>query len=189
MQGFTALLDACVLYPAPLRDLLMQLALTGLFHAKWSEAIHDEWIGNVLRNRPDLTHDQLERTRSLMNKHAGDCLVTDFEDLIPTLSLPDPKDHHVLAAAIRGRADLIVTYNLKDFPKATLRPYGLEAQHPDDFIMSLTDLGPASVLKAVQNQRANLQHPPKTADELLTILERNELKKTVSYLRGFRDIL
>lgn len=60
--------NACVLYPAPLRDLLMRLALTDRFRARWTEDIHEEWIRNVLVNRPDLTREQLDRTRTLMKK-------------------------------------------------------------------------------------------------------------------------
>jgi predicted nucleic acid-binding protein len=119
-MAFTALYDACVLYPAPLRDLLMQLALSGRFRAKWTNAIHDEWIRSLLRERPDLKPEQLERTRTLMNAHVRDCLVGNYESLISSLSLPDPDDRHVLAAAIRARADVIVTFNLKDFPAEAL---------------------------------------------------------------------
>jgi len=95
VSQFTAILDACVLHPAPLRDLLMHLALTDLFRAKWTDAIHEEWIRSVLENRLDLTREQLERTRQLMNAHVRDCLVTNYEDLIPVLTLPDPDDRHV----------------------------------------------------------------------------------------------
>jgi hypothetical protein len=127
--AFTALYDACVLYPAPIRDVLMHLALTDLFHARWTNMIHEEWIRAVLANRPDLTRPQLERTRDLMNAHARDALIHDFEDLIPSLSLPDPNDRHVLAAAIRGRVDVIVTYNTKDFPDKSVATYAIVAQH------------------------------------------------------------
>ena len=92
-----------MLYPAPVRDLLIHLALTDLFRGRWTNAIHDEWIRSVLKNRPDLTCAQLERTRDLMNAHVRDALVRDFEDLIPALSLPAPDDRHVLAAAINFR--------------------------------------------------------------------------------------
>lgn len=98
-----ALLDACVLYPAPLRDLLMHLAVADLFHAAWTEEIHDEWIRSVLADRPNLSRRQLERTRDLMNVHVRDCLVTGYEHRIKALSLPDPDDRHVLAAAIDAR--------------------------------------------------------------------------------------
>ena len=73
---FKALLDANVLYPAPLRDVLMRLAVTDIFAARWTERIHDEWTRNLLKNRPDLTVEQLQRTRALMNAHVRDCLVT-----------------------------------------------------------------------------------------------------------------
>ncbi|MEZ2233262.1 PIN domain-containing protein [Microcoleus sp.] len=97
-----ALYDACVLYSAPLRDLLMQLALTDLFQARWTDEIHDEWIRNVLKNRPDLTIEQLTRTKDLMNRYVRDCLVTGYEWIIPSLNLPDPNDRHILAAAIKS---------------------------------------------------------------------------------------
>jgi PIN domain len=106
-----ALLDASVLYPAPLRDLLMHLAQTTLFKARWSNLIHDEWTRNVLEDRPDLSAAQISRTRALMDAHVDGALVTDFEDLIPNLELPDLDDRHVLAAAIRCGANLIVTMN------------------------------------------------------------------------------
>ena len=90
----------------------MYLALTDLFRARWTERIHEEWISGVLKDRPDLTRDKLTRVRDLMNFHVSDALVTGFDELIPSLTLPDPNDRHVLAAAIRGRADVIVTKNL-----------------------------------------------------------------------------
>jgi hypothetical protein len=104
VADFIVLYDACVLYPAPLRDLLMHLALTDLFRAKWINSIHEEWIRNVLAKRPDLQSAQLYRTRDLMNAHVRDCLVSGYEDLIPALSLPDQNDRHVLAAAIASGA-------------------------------------------------------------------------------------
>lgn len=88
IANFTALYDACVLFPAPLRDLLMQLALSDLFRARWTDQIHDEWIRNVLKTRPDLSLMQLTRTKELMNSHVRDCLVTGYKDLIPSLQLP-----------------------------------------------------------------------------------------------------
>lgn len=103
-MAFTALYDACVLFPAPVRDLLLHLAVTDQFRARWTDAIHEEWIRAVLNSRPDLSRKRLERTRRSMDAHVRDALITDFEDLIPTLTLPDPDDRHVLAAAIRGRA-------------------------------------------------------------------------------------
>jgi predicted nucleic acid-binding protein len=161
----------------------MHLALTGLFRATWSAGVHEEWICALLRNRPDLSREKLERTRMLMDKHAEDALVTGYEDLIPSLHLPDPDDRHVLAAAIRGRADVIVTANVRDFPVQVLVPFGIEAQHPDEFVLHLLDLAPGVVAAAARNHRESLKNPPKTIDEYLNILEVQGLTRTVSVLR------
>ena len=150
MAGFTAFYDANVLYRSALRNLLMHLAFTGLFRARWSADVHEEWISSLLKKRPDLTRDKLERTRMLMDQDAVDALVTGYEDLIPGLQLPDPDDRHVLAAAIRGHADVIVTMNLRDFPSDTIGPFGIEAQHPDEFILHLLDLAPGAVAAAAE---------------------------------------
>jgi predicted nucleic acid-binding protein len=129
LANFTALFDANVLYPAPLRDLLIELALTGHFRAKWSNEIHDEWIRNLIKNRTDLKESDLLRTRKAMDSAVLDSLVENYQSLIPTLTLPDESDRHVLAAAIRGRADVIVTLNIKDFPESELSKYSISAQH------------------------------------------------------------
>lgn len=181
----TAVLDACVLYPAPLRDLFMQLALADLFHARWTEQIHEEWMRNVLADRPDLSRSKLERTRDLMDAHVRDALVVGHEPLIGGLGLPDPDDRHVLAAAICCGAAAIVTFNLKDFPAASLAPYGIEAEHPDDFVADLIDVDPAAVCAAVKVVRGRLRNPPRTAEEYLLTLEAQGLAGTVARLRVF----
>jgi hypothetical protein len=185
----TALYDACVLYPAPLRDLLMHLALTDLFRARWTNAIHEEWMRNVLANRPDLKREQLERTRDLMNAHVEGCLVEDYESLIPGLTLPDPDDRHIPAAAIHAGAGVIVTFNLSDFPPEVLQPLGIEAQHPDGFIAQLLDLAPATVCAAVKRQRQALKNPPKTVEEYLATLARLALPQTVLRLQAFAELI
>jgi predicted nucleic acid-binding protein len=185
----TAVYDANILYPAPLRDLFIRLAQTGLVRAKWTETIHDEWIRNVLEDSPQLSAERLTRTRNLMNEAVRDCLVTGHEDLFESLSLPDPDDRHVLAAAIRAGAEVIVTYNLKDFPAETLARFDIEAQHPDDFLVSLLDLAPELVCAAVKRQREGLRNPPKTAEELLATLENQRLSQAVVRLREFTDLL
>jgi predicted nucleic acid-binding protein len=116
-----------------LRDLLVQLARAGLYRAKWSASIHDEWIRNLLKERPTLDRRKLDRTVDLMNQAVADCLVADYDHLVPSLILPDPGDLHVLAAALHAKADAIVTFNLRDFPDNVLHPLGLEAIHPDDY--------------------------------------------------------
>ena len=148
--------------------------------------IHDEWIKNLLAQRPDLKPDILMRTRTLMNAHVRDCLVTGFEHLIPSVMLPDEDDRHVVAAAIHSGASLIVTFNLKDFPPEQLTRYNLAAQHPDDFIFDLFDLHPGQVCEAAANHRRSLKHPPKTADEYLDTLLKQGLTQTVGLLRAWK---
>lgn len=182
MANFSVVYDACVLYPAPLRDLLMHLALTDLYRAKWTETIHEEWMRNVLASREDLTRAQLERTRDLMNRSVRDCLVEGCDYLIPTLQLPDADDRHVLAAAIRSQSSVILTFNLKDFPAEELDKYDVEALHPDEFISDLIDLNPARVLEAVARHRQSLKNPPMTAREYLDCLLKQGLPETVKQL-------
>ncbi len=189
MASFTALYDACVLYPAPLRDLLMHQAMTDLFRARWTDQIHDEWMRSVLANRPDLKRQQLERTRDLMNAHVLDCLVTGYEGFIDGLQLPDPDDRHVLAAAIRAGADVIVTFNLDDFPDKILDPLGIEPQHPDVFVTHLLDLDAPAVCAAARRQRQSLKNPPKTVEEFLDCLTQQQLAQTTARLREFVALL
>lgn len=185
-SNFTVILDACVLYPAPLRDLLMHLALTDLFRAKWTNQIHEEWMRGVLRSRPDLSYEKLSRTRDLMNQHVRDCLVEDYQDLIPSIHLPDENDRHVVAAAIRSGASYIITYNLKDFPSAELAKYDLSPQHPDEFILNQIDLNAAKVCEAVSRQRNSLLKPPFTQDELLETYLRAGLISSVKALKNWK---
>ena len=179
--------DACVLYPSPLRDLLVQLATTGIFRAKWTELIHDEWTRNLLIKRPDLNANRLARLRVLMNENVPDSLVADFEDLIPTLELPDPDDRHVLAAAITALAKIIVTFNLKDFPESILARYGIAAQHPDVFIGDLIERYPKQVLAAVETILARLKNPPQTFTNHLETLANQGLLNSVALLRDLHS--
>lgn len=186
---FTAIYDACVLYPAPLRDFLMWLGLSGRFRARWSGQIHEEWTRNLLVNRPDLSADQLQRTVALMDKAIPDARVTGYETIIAGLQLPDADDRHVLAAAIRCNASVIVTFNLKDFPATTLQPLGIEAQHPDEFIDNLCDLDCASVVAAARSQRAQLRHPSIDSDRYLDILRKQGLVQTTKSLAHYRSVI
>ena len=189
MSRFTVVFDACCLYPAPLRDFLMELTTAELFRAKWTWAIHEEWTRNLLQNRPDLTREALERTCALMNHAAPDCLVEGYEHLIPVVELPDADDRHVLAAAIHARADAIVTFNLKDFPAAELGRFNVEAIHPDDFISYQFGLHEPAVVIAAQRCLRRLKNPPKTADDYLATLHAQSLPKTVAALRPYAAVL
>lgn len=144
------LYDTNVLYPNTLRDLLIRIAAEGLVQAKWTDRILDEVFRNVRKNRPDLPDHLLDRTRTLMVKAVRDCLVNGYEPLIPVLELPDPDDRHVLAAAIRSRAQVIVTNNLKDFPAACLRQWDIEPRSADDFISDQIGLNAKVVWSCVQ---------------------------------------
>lgn len=189
MSNFVAIYDACVFYPAPLRDLLVRLARTNLFRARWTNQIHDEWIEAVLRDRPDLLKERMERTRVLVNDAIPDCLVTGYEVLINELSLPDADDRHVLAAAIRCQAGVIVTFNIKDFPPDALRRFGIDVQHPDDFITHLFDLSPKAVCLAVKEQRMALTKPSQSIDQLLDTFLKQGLSMTVESLRTMMELL
>jgi predicted nucleic acid-binding protein len=189
MAGYTALYDACVLYPAPLRDLLLQLAITDLFRAKWSAAIHDEWIRSLLKVRTDLKPEQLQRTRDLMDANVRDALIVDYAALIPAIQLPDPNDCHVVAAAIRGRCDVIVTYNLKHFPPQELKKYDLEVQHPDEFVGHLSNLRPEIVCGAVKNCRLRLKSPTQSVDDYLMTMAKQRLPDLVGFLNHHRELI
>lgn len=120
MAAYTVVYDACLFYPAPLRDLMIRLAQMRRFRARWTETIQGEWLTALLRNRPELDEDKLSRTMALINQAVPDCLISGYEPLIEQLSLPDPDDRHVLAAAILCGAHAIITMNVENFPAETL---------------------------------------------------------------------
>ena len=185
-MAFTALYDADVLHPPGLRDLLVRLGQTGLFRARWSEQILDEMVRSILERRADLDAERLARTRALMCDAVPDCLVTGYEPLIDGLQLPDPDDRHVLAAAIRCSAQVIVTSNLADFPAEALERFNIEAQGPDQFVLDVVNLAPARVAAVIQQQSAALRKPARTVDELLEDLS-GSLPRAVAALESFFD--
>ncbi len=128
----------------------MYLSNTGLFRARWSNQIHDEWIRNLMKNNPSLQREQLERVKNLMNAHVPDCLVEEYEYLISGLSLPDEDDRHILATALKGQAEAIITFNLKDFPTEKLSPLGVSAIHPDEFLSDMFEMDPSACIKVCQ---------------------------------------
>lgn len=181
---YTALLDACVLYPVAIADALVSLAVTGLFAAKWTIKIEQEWMRSLEEQRPDLLGKLVYR-RDQMREAVVDWEVPTaaWEALAPCLTLPDPNDVHVLAAAIAGHADCIVTANRKDFPAGILGVYGIEAIHPDDFIVSQLDLDPFIALTAFKEMRARWKKPDSTPEQFAQAMERNGLVATAQRLR------
>ncbi|MET8812636.1 PIN domain-containing protein [Streptomyces sp. NPDC004549] len=183
-MAFTVVYDACVLYPNTLRDLLIRIAAAGLVQAKWSERILDEVFDNLAKNRPDLRQERLDRTRDLMKRAVRDCLVVGHERLEPVLDLPDPDDRHVLAAAIKARAQLIVTRNTKDFPQEATAAWDVEAVHPDDFVLAQLDLDRGRIFACVQQIADSWQNPPGVPTDVLDRLERDGLVKSAAALRA-----
>lgn len=169
-----------------LRDLWMRLILEETIDARWTAMIHAEWTRNILTERSGTTPQQWDRVVDLMNRHARNALVTNFEHLISSLALPDPDDRHVLAAAISCQANMIVTLNLKDFPAKALKPYGIQAIHPDDFLLEVLDNNLSEVLVALKKQRAQLIRPAMTAVEFLDQLEKHNLSRSAVKLRDFQ---
>lgn len=186
MTNYTVVLDACVLYPAPIRSYLLYLAQTGLFRARWTDQIHDEWIRNLLANNPEQDRTKLDRTRQLMNAHVPDCLVEGYEPLIESIELPDKDDRHVVAAAIRGQAEAIITYNLKDFPAADLASFGVSAIHPDEFLSDMFELNSGLAIQAAHAHRRSLKNPPFSVDDYLDCLQKQKLPNFVSLLRPLK---
>lgn len=182
MALFTVVYDACVLYPAPMRDLLIELPMTRTFQARWTDQIHQEWIRNLAKNRPEIA-DRSNRTKELMNKAVPDCLVQNYESLIDGLNLPDPDDRHVLAAAIRCGASVIVTSNLKDFPADYLAGFEIEAQHPDEFVSNQFDLNQPVFCDAMKRIRQRLKNPPITVERYTEILSQQSRPRTASRMR------
>ena len=180
------LLDANVLYGYTLRDTFMHLAVNQAIEARWTNQIHEEWIAALLENRPDLTRAELQKVRALMDLHATDALVSDYEPLIENLVLPDADDRHVLAAAIHCNASVIVTRNLKDFPPLALAPHNLIARHPDLFLVELLRDQKAAVIVAVKQQRAQLRRPPRTVEEHLEALRTQDLPLFAAALAPFQ---
>ncbi|MBF2055649.1 MAG: PIN domain-containing protein [Cyanobacterium sp. T60_A2020_053] len=182
LRKVTAVLDSCVLFPAQLRDMFMHLALKGVFRPRWSDEIHNEWIKAVLSNRPDLSNQQLQRTRLLMDSNVIGCLTTNYEHYIPNIDLPDVKDRHVVTVAIKSSADVIVTFNLKDFPTQELNKYDIIALHPDIFFEQLLVNHTATFISALEQQIEMLKNPPISKQEFIRILHNSRLPQTATRL-------
>jgi predicted nucleic acid-binding protein len=180
---YTVILDANVLYPNLLRDLLLSLAAAGLYHARWTVRINEEWTRNLVVNRPGI-ESKIGQLLELVNQAVPDCLVGNYEFLIDGLVLPDADDRHVLAAAIVGHADAIVTSNLKDFPAKVMDQHGIEAQHPDDFLMNQLELRPFEALEVIKRVRAKRRNPACSVTELIDMIEKSGLPQTAQHLRA-----
>ncbi len=185
----TALLDSNILASITLTDVFVQLAVDDVYRAKWTADIHREWIAAVHTFRSNIKHERLERRRRQMDAKTRDALVLGYEGLIGGLSLPDSNDRHVLAAAIVGNCDLIVTKNLKDFPSGILVSHGLSAKHPDTFLSELLDHDRLTFCESIRKVRIRATNPPFTVDEFLRKLSNEGLVETVAMLQLCTDLI
>ena len=181
-------LDANVLYPAALRDVLIQLGLAGLIEPHWSDQVHDEWICALLRMRHDLSPTALQRTREMMDQALPGANIGTVTVGETVTVLPDPNDRHILAGAVASSANLILTFNIRDFPGSALEPHGLAAVHPDHFLSLLMVAAPAEFTTAVQTVRARLRREI-TVSEYLAGLTRIGLPLLAEELRKHADDL
>lgn len=189
ISTFTAFFDANVFYGARLRSLILFLAQTKLFRARWSDRVHDEWIRNLLEKRPSLQRADLMRTRQLMDAAVLDALVTGYEPLINAMDLPDPDDRHVLAAAVVCKASCIVTFNISDFPEESLTPYGLHAVHPDNFLRDVESVDPAAFADAVWGDLDHYRAPPLDLPEYVVALRKAGVPRIAEQISKLAPIL
>ena len=169
MPYITALLDANVLHPMVLCDLLIRLAQRGRYRALWTREILAEVVTTILRRRPDLSVELLRKRTAAMETALQEAMVEDYEHLVPALGELGT-DAHVVAAAICAHADVIVTSNVRDFPDHVLERYGLSAQLPDDFLVEHWWLDPLAVAGVLVEQARGTSRPPLTPDDILTRL-------------------
>lgn len=180
---YAAVLDACVLVPTALCDTLLRLAEAGFYRPLWSARILEEVHDAVLRVRRDLPADRIERRITAMNGAFEDAEVHGWESVAAGLDLPDPDDRHVLAAAIAGGAQAVVTFNTKDFPADSLSATDVEARHPDEFLLDQLDLLPSLALAVLRDQAADMAHPPSDLAGVLARLERCGVPNFVEAVR------
>jgi hypothetical protein len=170
---FTAFLDACVIVPLAPCDTMLRMADAGAFRPVWSQNVLVEALRALERIHPDVDPSRFRSRFRSMNEAFDDALVEGWEPLAKGIELPDPNDAHVVAAALLGRADLIVTENVKDFPDSVLAPLGLEAIRTDAFLLDQFDLSPRGACRIVTEQAAAMRQPPVELTQLLDRLSRS----------------
>jgi predicted nucleic acid-binding protein len=179
---FVAVLDTNVIYPLFIRDLLFWFAYYDLYTPKWSHHIFDEW--KDVMQRKGITPEESENRAQKANLAFPDALVQNYECLIEHLQLPDEKDRHVLAAAIKTNAHVIVSNNIKDFPEEVLENYGIKIKTADDFLTDIIDLNNETAIKAFREMVLNKRNPDLNEYEVLDCLRKNGLNDTANYLHA-----
>ncbi|MGE0703601.1 MAG: PIN domain-containing protein [Vicinamibacterales bacterium] len=165
-----ALLDACVLYPMVLCDSLVRLAQYRLYRARWTPHIMEEVVRNIARRRPDLSEERLQRRARRMNVALPDAEITGYDALIPAFAAFGT-DAHVVAAALAGRVDAIVTSNVRDFPVEILNPLGIAIHSPDEFLCGFLEDSSPVIRRAVQEQASALKNPPMSETDVIRALQ------------------
>lgn len=185
---FIVVLDANVLYPYRVRDVLLRFAEAGLYRARWSQEIIEEWTRNLLKRAPHLA-ESIQSQVVAMEDAFPEAIIEGYEPLVPSLNLPDPNDRHILAAAIRASAQHIVTENIKHFPESALKPYDIEAVRADTFLASTFELYQTESVAALRRMRREYKKPPMNPSEFLTDLMRVGLGQTALRAREHIDVL
>jgi predicted nucleic acid-binding protein len=179
---FTVVLDTNIIYPVIIRDILFWFAHYDLYTPKWSEHIFDEWK-KVMKDK-GVSDEEANKRISKANEAFPDALIQNYKGLIKHLELPDKDDRHVLAAAIKANANLIVTNNIKDFPEAYLQSFSLNAKTADDFLTDIIDLNPEQAVAAFKEMVLNKRNPKQDEFEILDRLREAGLKDTANYLHA-----
>ncbi len=179
---FTAVLDTNVIYPVIIRDILFWFAHYDLYTPKWSEHIFEEWK-KVMKEK-DISEEEINKRIEKANLAFPDALVQNYKGLINHLDLPDEDDRHVLAAAIKTNANLIVTNNVKDFPEVYLQSFSLNAKTADDFLTDIIDLNQEQTIAAFKEMVLNKKNPKMDEFEVLNQLRKAGLKDTANYLHA-----
>lgn len=181
---FTAVLDTNVIYPVWLRDLLLWLAQYDMYRPAWSEKIMVEFEAVVRRKHPKMDEAKVARITNAMCEAFPQAMVENYHGLIDTLELDDEDDRHVLAAAIKVNANVLVTNNTKDFPPEYCDQYGVTVKSPDDFLCDLIDLDPKRCVDAFTAMVANKTNPPLNEFEVLDVLRKIGLKDTADFIHS-----
>lgn len=176
------------MYPFRTRDVLFTFAQQGLFRARFTEQIIGEWTNSLIRNKPDFEKSVLEQAEAVRNVFQ-ECFVTGYEPLIEGLVLPDENDRHVLAAAIKCSAQIIVTENLKDFPPEVLEEHDIEVLGADDVLANTFDLFPIDGAMALKTVRQRYDNPPFSQSEFLLDLTKSGMPKLAAMARSTIEYL
>jgi hypothetical protein len=187
-SNFTVIYDSNILFGSFLRNVMIHLAQAGIYRAKWTNDIHNEWMPRLMEKYPNVRVEDAQRIRGLIDASVPDCLVYGYKRIIPGLELPDAKDRHVLAAAIKAGAQVIVTRNISHFPHKILSEFDIEAQHPDDFILYQKDENLPAVIEQLRNCRMVLKKPPLSMDEFIEKFRKSDLQLTANWLAEIRSL-